>query len=267
MVLIYTICLISAPRGPAYSRLVSNAPPEGPPRAITKQKSKTEARQSASRTRIPGAVRCRRKFLRFFPGGFADAKYNTWERQYKWDAHQRWQEELNPERYRELLIRGRYIEIADRAVAIEARTNLLFSFEKMAIRDAVRSIGGACAFATGLYHYLFDVENAGERFQHWRAALERLPRRQTRVTTWPVATVFPFIARPDEHIFLKPNVTRIAAEEYEFTFEYKSQLSWETYHSLLQSVAVCCSDSQGSARSGTKGYDRHPVVHMDGRIG
>src|SRR5579864_840415 len=74
-----------------------------------------------NRMRAAAAERCRRKFLRFFPQAFTDEKYIAWERNYKWDAHQRWQEELNPERYRELLITGRYIEIADRAVAIEAR--------------------------------------------------------------------------------------------------------------------------------------------------
>ena len=37
-----------------------------------------------------GAVRCRRKFLRFFPGGFRDEKYISWERGYKWESHERW---------------------------------------------------------------------------------------------------------------------------------------------------------------------------------
>src|SRR5688572_14819809 len=35
-------------------------------------------------------VRCRRKFLRFFPGGFQDETYLDWERDYKVAAHARW---------------------------------------------------------------------------------------------------------------------------------------------------------------------------------
>ena len=46
-------------------------------------------------------------------------------------------------------------------------------------------------------------------------------------------TVFSFIAQPDVHIFLKPKVTRIAAEEYDFDFQYRSRPSWDTYASLL----------------------------------
>jgi len=45
--------------------------------------------------------------------------------------------------YRELLQKRKFTEIATRALKIEARTNLLFSFEKMAIRDALKSPTGA----------------------------------------------------------------------------------------------------------------------------
>jgi hypothetical protein len=104
----------------------------------------------------------------------------------------------------------------------------------MAIRDAVRSIAGACTFATGLYHFLYGPESEKEKFERWCFALEKLPRKQTRVMTWPIATVFAFTAMPEKHVFLKPNVTRIAARGYGFPFTYKSKLSWDTYQSLLQ---------------------------------
>lgn len=52
--------------------------------------------------------------------------------------------------YAALINQERFIDIANRAVAIESRTNLLFSFEKMALRDAVKSEAGARAFAIGL---------------------------------------------------------------------------------------------------------------------
>ena len=34
-------------------------------------------------------------------------------------------------------------------------------------------------------------------------------------------------------MFLKPNVTRLAARKYEFDFQYASRPNWETYASLL----------------------------------
>jgi len=68
--------------------------------------------------------------------------------------------------------------------------------------------------------------------------LAGLPRRQTRVLTWPLATVFGFIAQPQTHMFLKPNVTRAAAAAYGFDFRYASRPSWETYASLLEFAAT-----------------------------
>jgi hypothetical protein len=160
------------------------------------------------------ARRCRAKFLRFFPGGFADETYLDWERGYKWTAHERWRDVLAPRTFESLLRGGEHLEIARRAVAIEARTNLLFSFEKMALRDAVKTVAGARIFAESLHAFLQARTLSEASFMRWCDAVERLPRRQTRVLTWPLVTVFGFIARPDRHIFLKPNVTREAARAY-----------------------------------------------------
>jgi hypothetical protein len=181
---------------------------------------------------------CRRKFLRFFPGGFRDETYIDWERGYKWEAHQKWEQQLGEDEFRALLKKRDYDEIARRAVTIESRTNLLFSFEKMALRDAVKIGDGARTFATGLFDFVHSEDDHRARFERWRDVVESLPRKQTRVLTWPLVTVFGFIARPDRDIFLKPNVTKIAAREYGFDFDYKSRPNWETYQSFLDFAAT-----------------------------
>jgi len=188
--------------------------------------------------RGPGPLASRRRFLRFFPGGFHDPTYLDWERDYKWDAHLSWIRLLNSEEFRGLLDERAYSEIAMRAVRIESRTNLLFSFEKMAIRDAVRDKVGARAFATGLYDFVYGEERDEQKFERWCAVIASLPRRQTRVLTWPVATVFGFIALPRRHVFLKPNVTRIAARQYGYDFAYTPRPSWPTYASLLRFARI-----------------------------
>src|ERR1051326_8611816 len=70
--------------------------------------------------------RARRKFLRFFPGGFRDSTYLAWERDYKWRAHRQWVEVLGPAPFQALLRREAFHDIAAHAVRIESRTNLLF---------------------------------------------------------------------------------------------------------------------------------------------
>jgi hypothetical protein len=178
-------------------------------------------------------LRCRNKFLRNFPDGFEGEKYIDWERTYKWEAHLAWNEQLNQEEYKRLLALRQYKEIAQRAVRIEGRTNLLFSFEKMALRDAVQSDSGAEIFARGLHSYVYPGEPDKKTFNQFTRVLTLLPRKQTRVLTWPLQTVFSFIAQPTRHIFLKPQVSQVAADNYQFRLTYKSQVNWETYQSML----------------------------------
>ena len=155
------------------------------------------------------------------------------ERLYKWEAHQRWNAALGRTQLCALVDAGEVENIATTAVGIESRTNLLFSFEKMAIRDAIKSRRGAEAFSNGLFDWLYGRGTEKAKFERWCGVVDQLPRRQTRVATWPVVTVFGFIARPRTHLFLKPNVTRAAADRYGFDFPYRSRPAWETYRALL----------------------------------
>ncbi|MEO8188738.1 MAG: hypothetical protein ABI682_00235 [Acidobacteriota bacterium] len=161
---------------------------------------------------LPAAARrCRKKFRRFFPGGFRDETYLDWERNYKAAAHDQWEQSLGHDQYRTLLKAGRFEEIAALAVRIESKTNLLFSFEKMALRDAVKPAAGARLFAEGLYEFLHGDRNPEKSFERWCAVVGSLPRRQTRVLTWPVVTVFgepPEIRRPGPIRFKGPAAER-----------------------------------------------------------
>jgi hypothetical protein len=180
-----------------------------------------------------GAVRCRRKFELYYPDGFGDESYLIAERSHKERAHQAWTHELGPKPYRKMLARGEYRQIADAALRIESRTNLLFSFEKMALRDALRSPAGARLFAHELHEFLWGRGPLRRRFEDWVQALSELPRARGRVLTWPVVTAFGFLARPERHLFLKPRVTCNAARAYGFDLGYDSLPGWAGYERLL----------------------------------
>jgi hypothetical protein len=128
-----------------------------------------------------------------------------------------------------------YDEIASRALRVESSTKppFLFSFEKMALRDALRQSQGAHAFAEGLYTLLYGDETLQERFVQWIVTVSQLPRKQSRVLSWPILTYFPFIAQPKKHIILKPNAMKLAAGELGFELEYSSKPNFNTYKNLL----------------------------------
>jgi hypothetical protein len=201
--------------------------------ASARRKTRAISRRPRPRVRVTTVRRSRRKFLRYYPGGFKDTDYLKLERGYKWTAHERWIEALGRDRFRVLLEAENFGAIAQGAVSIESRTNLLFSFEKMALRDAVKSAASAETFAKGLWRFLHGDATLSERFDAWLEVLSSLPRRQTRVLTWPLATVFGFIAQPRLHLFVKPMVTRRAAQNYGYALEYRSQPDWPTYSGFL----------------------------------
>ena len=151
---------------------------------------------------------------------------------------------MDAKTFKELLSEKAYEKIAETAIQIESKTNLLFSFEKMAIRDAVKSKEGAKQFASGLFQYLYTAGSLQQRFENFVESISQLPRKQTRVLTWPLVTVFNFIAQPERHIFLKPKVTQRAAEKYKFDFDYISPPNWDTYESLLAFAEQIRSDAK-----------------------
>lgn len=176
----------------------------------------------------------KKRFLRFFPDAFEDQRYIEWERTYKWEAHKLFRQLLSREKFESLLRKGDCGEIAKRALQVESRCNFLFSFEKMALRDGLRSSDGAASFAEGLYELLFESAPLKERFIQWIVSISQLPRTKSRVLSWPVVTFFPFIAQPQKFIILKPTAMRVAADELGFQFDYSSKPNYATYASLLE---------------------------------
>jgi hypothetical protein len=237
---------VQAAGGVRYGRTVRTQPTSSTRTSRTARSPTERARTSTTGALAPGAARCRRRFLRFFPGGFRDPTYLDWEREYKWETHERWNAALGRETFEALLERGDHAEVAARAVRVEqqSRHSMIFSFEKMALRDAIRSSTGARAFASGLYEFLHGPGSDEDRFMRWCDVVAGLPRRQTRVLTWPLVTVFGFIAQPERHVFLKPLVTRAAALRYGFDFRYRSRPNWETYRSLLEFAALVRRDQR-----------------------
>jgi hypothetical protein len=179
--------------------------------------------QAGSRRALPAA-----SSSHHFPGGFADPTYLEWERNYKWEAHRAWRGAPAPG----ILARDPARAVAD-AIRIEAGRTSCFSFEKMALRDAVRTPAGSRDFGRALENLLSGAGPLAGRFDAFCDVLGRLPKRGTRVRTWPVATVFGFLAQPRRHLYLKPMVTKRAAEAYGYSFEYAPSPTFATYRSLL----------------------------------
>jgi hypothetical protein len=179
-------------------------------------------------------------FRSHFPLLFDDPKYfgdrTEGERAYKLEAHDAYNELLGNGTGRDLLEKDDIGEVLKRLFTVEGLLNLLSRYEKMAFKDGLQDEQAARSFLSALFDVIEKDNVDRESFQTLIAAVERLPQEKgkARVTTWPVLTLFPFIARPDCHMFLKPEVTQACAGRMTFDLNYKVGLNWITYSRLIK---------------------------------
>ena len=167
-------------------------------------------------------------FLEKFPEGFYGAKFKEDERDYKDKAHLLATDLLRKEIFYELLKSEDYSEIVKRTLKIANATNLIFPNEKMALKDGLKSSEAQEQFSKALYALLYGEEELESRFLAFAKVLENIDAAK-----WTTATYFLFIIHPDKYMFVKPTITQYSSELCGYEINYKSQLNWLTYKSVL----------------------------------
>ena len=174
-------------------------------------------------------------FVRQYPGRFSDPKYLHEERIYKWDAHLLFLELLGDAQLDKLLGAGEISTIVERIRKIVQSVNLLSRYEVMALNDGLKDVAAATRYAESISGLLGAEDTNAELFDKTAATVSELPAEEgmARVFTWPIVTLLPFLAAPDRFMFLKPEVTKTAAERLGFDLLYTSTPNWGTYSRLL----------------------------------
>jgi len=167
-------------------------------------------------------------FLKFFPDGFEDAGYLNEERNYKVAARELLLELLGGQAFTELLASGNFDDIMCRALHVVNKTNLIFPNEKMGLKDGLKTPEHIRLFAERLFDLLYGHGEFRKRFEGFAECLEEI-----EAAKWTTMTYFTFLAFPEEHMFLKPQVTKHAAALAKAELNYKSDLNWLTYSCLL----------------------------------
>ncbi len=167
-------------------------------------------------------------FLEQFPEGFYGEKFKEHEREYKDKAHDLAQELLGQEAFDSLLESEDYAEIAKRALKIVNATNLIFPNEKMSLKDGLAEPSAQKEFGVALYSLLYGDGILEQRFVAFAKVLENIDAAK-----WTTATYFLFIVDPSKFMFVKPTITQYSSELCGFEINYKPQLNWLTYKSVL----------------------------------
>ncbi|MFA6237909.1 MAG: hypothetical protein WC635_11315 [Bacteriovorax sp.] len=186
---------------------------------------------------------CVQRFLSTFPRGFADKKYNKDQREFKWNAHEQWQEALNQGEFKRLMTNKEYLDVALKALSVVSKTHLLTDNETKALNAAIKNTDGAKVFAKALYQLLFGTTTLKQRFSVWCEAfdelpgvkaIESVPRNKKGIISWPMLTVFGFLAQPEVHAVLIPEETLNAAANYGYKINLTTKPSWKVYEDFLE---------------------------------
>jgi hypothetical protein len=168
-----------------------------------------------------GYSSARARFLYFFSEGFTDADYVSKERNYKVDA------KTILEKAAPLASVKSSKEFGEGVLAAFRRTNLLASFEQMAVTQLLR---GTDADAFVRLCAEFTLGDRKTTLHELKALL-----KPHNCAKWTIVTYLPFLWRPDEHIFLKPMMIQNFAERvgHRFASVYRPDLDVEVYSALL----------------------------------
>jgi hypothetical protein len=112
--------------------------------------------------------------------------------------------------------------------------NLLATSESISLHEALKTDIGARLIGKAVFESVYGDGTGEARFNGLSSALAAVPMTRGRLTTWPLQTVFPFLADPSKHLFLKPVATRKAAERFGFDLNYRTPPNWLTYTRLLE---------------------------------
>jgi len=174
-------------------------------------------------------------------GYIGDSKHG--ERQYKWEAHELYVKSLGNGQAESLLSAGEIGTLAQRFFAVATKTNLLHpNWDKAPLKDALRDHAILLPYLRALTELIAADTPTQPLFESYVAELAKLPRPGSAVASWPVATILPYLARPDRHMLLRPELTQLAAERFGFELNYDARPNWRTYSSLLHMSAQLLKD-------------------------
>jgi hypothetical protein len=171
-----------------------------------------------------GYAGARSRFLKFFPNGFHSDGYANQERNYKLAAKNK----LDAAVPLEKALTGS--GFGEAVLSVFRATNMLSPFEKTRLQNVFRG-PSADAVIQAAANFADSCD---------RKSLARLESilKPLDSAKWTVATYLPYLWRPEQHMFLKPEVTKDYAARvgHPFTSIYEARLNFDVYASLLDLV-------------------------------
>jgi hypothetical protein len=96
------------------------------------------------------------------------------------------------------------------------------------LKNSLKDSENMALFSESLYSLLYGKEDMSPRFISFVRTLGTI-----KAAKWTILSYFLFMVFPEKHIFIKPGVTQLAAETSAFEINFRPELNWRTYQSVL----------------------------------
>ncbi len=175
------------------------------------------------------------RFLEKFPGGFYGKRLLDEERDYKDELARVAQQLLAKDVLLSLIETENYQQVCEQANKLvsyskkKVPNNLPSFHEKIDFKAGFKKLNDPKAFAHSLFEYLHGDGDLELRFNRFAQVLG-----QMEAAKWPIITTFRFFLFPATDVFIKPRNLQRAADASRFEINYRPQLNWLTYHSVMK---------------------------------
>ena len=169
-------------------------------------------------------------FLELFPGGFEDPEYLDEERNYKVEASTFAKEVLSEKRIISLLEQKNFEGISKLVKKVINKTKLVFPNEILSFSDGLSAKPeNEKIFSEAFFYHLYSKDSLKKRFMAFVKALNQLDAAK-----WTTATYFLHLIYPVDSPFMKPGVTKKAADAFGYPLDYTTNIKWDTYSRLIE---------------------------------
>jgi len=184
------------------------------------------------------------RFQEIYPQAFADPAYGDGadrrERVPRWrKAHDVFVETLGGGEGERLLAAGDVGGLVERALRVERHVRPLHrDVEKASFEEALKDLELARGYFAALFDLLAAPAPEQATFDALAAAVAPMAPGASVESHWPIVTLLPFVARPDQHMLLRPRFASDVSHRLGLELAYEPRPSWATYSALLRSVEV-----------------------------
>lgn len=173
----------------------------------------------------------RNRLLELFPGGLHGPRMQENERAYKDRLIKFSQDLYRVDALQQSLEKGCFQEIIELAARLvkHSENNFPSSFEKIRFAEAMRDCNRQEAFARAFCAWVIPSQPSQQAFEAIASELAHLGSAK-----WPILTPWRFLLHSQTDVFIKPENIQKAAAVACFEVNYKPELNWLTYDSVMQ---------------------------------